>query len=228
LLCDNDFGPFNHSYFSSMKARSLQDLEGLKRTLSERAALEENKRKEKALQEIKRLAEQDLFKRAIGSVQPISANPRVLLSNGPALPIASQQIKDDQSALRESLSDEFDVASLLDTDDALSFRRPGIGTDITKKLRKGDWSVQAQVDLHGLRRDEAREHLSAFLKESIKSGLRCIRVIHGKGLGSPGKAPVLKAKVQSWLVQKEEILAFVQAKPTQGGAGALIVLLKGR
>ena len=211
-----------------MKARSLQDLEGLKKTLSERAQREERERALKAQQLKQQLAEQELFKRAVGFVKPITVNPRVSLKNEPTPPIATQQIKDDQSALRESLSDEFDVASLLDTDDALSFRRPGIGTDITKKLRKGDWSVQAQVDLHGLRREEAREHLSAFLKESIKSGLRCIRVIHGKGLGSPGKTPVLKAKVQSWLVQKEEILAFVQAKPTQGGAGALIVLLKGR
>ena len=211
-----------------MKARSLQDLEALKRTLSERAILEEKARKEQTELAQRRLAEQDLFKRAVGAVKPILAKPRVSLQSEPSPPIASQQIKDDQSALRESLSDEFDVASLLDTDDALSFRRPGIGTDITKKLRKGDWSVQAQVDLHGLRREQAREHLSAFLKDSIKNGLRCIRVIHGKGLGSPGKTPVLKAKVQSWLVQKDEILAFVQAKPTQGGAGALIVLLKGR
>ena len=211
-----------------MKARSLQDLEALKRTLSERAILEEKARKEQTELAQRRLAEQDLFKRAVGAVKPIPAKPRVSLQSEPSPPIASQQIKDDQSALRESLSDEFDVASLLDTDDALSFLRPGIGTDITKKLRKGDWSVQAQVDLHGLRREQAREHLSAFLKDSIKNGLRCIRVIHGKGLGSPGKTPVLKAKVQSWLVQKDEILAFVQAKPTQGGAGALIVLLKGR
>ena len=211
-----------------MKARSLQDLEGLKRKLSERALLEEKERLERDEQLRKQNAEQDLFKRAVGSVKPIPAKPRVSLKNEPTPPIAIQQIKDDQSALKESLSDEFDVASLLDTDDALSFRRPGIGTDVTKKLRKGDWSVQAQVDLHGLRREQAREHLSSFLKDSIKSGLRCIRVIHGKGLGSPGKTPVLKAKVQSWLVQKDEILAFVQAKPTQGGAGALIVLLKGR
>ena len=158
-----------------MKARSLQDLEGLKRTLSERAVREEKERLAKAEEARLRLAEQDLFKRAVGFVKPIPAKPRVSLKSEPTPPIANQQIKDDQSALRESLSDEFDVASLLDTDDALSFRRPGIGTDITKKLRKGDWSVQAQVDLHGLRREEAREHLSAFLKDSIKGGLRCIR-----------------------------------------------------
>jgi DNA-nicking Smr family endonuclease len=211
-----------------MKSRSLQDLEGLKRAVQEKQALEKIQREEKLRLEKLRQAEQDLFKRAVGSVKPIIAKPRVELKNEPSPPIANQQIKDDQNALRESLSDEFDVTSLLDTDDALSFRRTGIGVDVTKKLRKGDWSVQSQIDLHGLRREEARECLSEFLKESVKNGIRCVRVIHGKGLGSPGKTPVLKSKVQSWLIQKNEILAFVQAKPSQGGAGALIVLLKGR
>ena len=211
-----------------MKSRSLQDLEGLKRAVQEKQALEKRQREEKLRLEKLRQAEQDLFKRAVGSVKPIIAKPRVELKNEPSPPIANQQIKDDQNALRESLSDEFDVTSLLDTDDALSFRRTGIGVDVTKKLRKGDWSVQSQIDLHGLRREEARECLSEFLKESVQNGIRCVRVIHGKGLGSPGKTPVLKSKVQSWLIQKNEILAFVQAKPTQGGAGALIVLLKGR
>jgi len=127
--------------------------------------------------------------------------------------------------LRESLSDEFDVTTLLDVDDAMSFRRPGIGTDVTARLRKGDWSIQAQVDLHGLRSDEAREALGGFIRNAYKQGLRCVRVVHGKGLGSPGKQPVLKTKAQRWLIQKNEVIAFVQAKPAEGGAGALVVLL---
>lgn len=211
-----------------MKARSLQDLERIKQVLGEQAAREQALLQARAEQERIRRNEENLFKRAVGAVQPIPAQPRVSLSGQPKPPVAAQKILDDQSALQESLSDEFDVASLLDTDDALSFRRMGIGTDITKKLRTGYWSVQAELDLHGLRRDAARECLSAFLKDACKSGMRCVRVIHGKGLGSPGRKPVLKSKVQAWLAQKEEILAFVQAKPTQGGSGALIVLLKGR
>jgi DNA-nicking Smr family endonuclease len=211
-----------------MKSRSLQDLEGMKRAVQEKLTRQKLEREEALRLERLRSAEQDLFKKAIGVVKPLASKPRVELKNEPSAPIASQQIKDDKNALRESLSDEFDVSSLLDTDDALSFRRPGIGVDVTKKLRKGDWSVQAQIDLHGLRREEARETLSEFIKDSVKNGVRCVRVIHGKGLGSPGKNPVLKSKVQSWLIQKKEILAFVQAKPTQGGAGAMIVLLTGR
>jgi DNA-nicking Smr family endonuclease len=211
-----------------MKARSLKDLEGIARTLKEKIELERVAQEEMVRLEKKRLAEQDLFKRAVGSVKPLQTQPRVEFKTEPIAPIAIQQIKDDQNALRESLSDEFDVTSLLDTDDALSFRRPGIGVDVTKKLRRGDWSVQRQIDLHGLRREQARESLSEFIKECVQNGLRCVRVIHGKGLGSPGKTPVLKSKVQSWLIQKQEILAFVQAKPTQGGDGALIVLLVGK
>jgi DNA-nicking Smr family endonuclease len=137
-----------------------------------------------------------------------------------------QQDLDDQAALVESMSDEFDVSTLLDVDDQLSFRRPGIGTDVTRKLRKGEWSMQGQLDLHGLRSDAAREALGSFIRESHKQGIRCVRVVHGKGLGSPGKTPVLKDKVHRWLVQKAEVVAFVQAQPAQGGAGALVVLLQ--
>jgi DNA-nicking Smr family endonuclease len=97
---------------------------------------------------------------------------------------------------------------------------------VIHKLRKGDWSIQREIDLHGLRTDEARAALSEFIRQAQRQGLRCLRVVHGKGLGSPGKTPVLKSKVHSWLVQKNQVMAFVQAKPAEGGAGALLVLLK--
>ena len=132
---------------------------------------------------------------------------------------------DDEAVMHESMSDEFDISTLLDADDQLSFRRPGIGTDVTRKLRKGEWSIQGQIDLHGLRSDEARNAMGQFIRDAKRMGWRCVRVVHGKGLGSPGKEPVLKSKVQRWLVQKKEVLAFVQAKPSDGGGGALVVLL---
>jgi DNA-nicking Smr family endonuclease len=134
---------------------------------------------------------------------------------------------DEQAALQESLSDEFSVETLLEADEELSFMRPGIGQDVLRKLRRGDWVVQAQIDLHGLRREEAREAMVEFLRNAIKRGQRCVRIIHGKGLGSINKEPVLKGKVRNWLVQKGEVLAFCQARANDGGAGALIVLLKG-
>ncbi len=209
-----------------VKARSMQDLTTIKAQLkakAEEAAALEAQRQE-ALRRAN--AEKNLFIRAIGKVTALDHEPRVSLTPLPAKPLAQQQRIDDANVLRESLSDDFDVSTLLDTDDELSYRHQGIGTDVTQKLRKGHWSLQGQIDLHGLRSDEAREALSQFIREASKRGWRCVRVVHGKGLGSPGKTPVLKAKVQRWLVQKTEVLAFVQAKASEGGAGALVVLLK--
>ena len=211
-----------------MKAKSLQELAAIRQALAQRQALAEAERQRAQAAEKARLAEQKLFERAVGAVQPLNHAPRVELQVVRPSPTAFQQALDDQAALRESLSDEFDVSTLLDVDDQMSFRRPGIGHDVTRKLRRGDWSIQGQVDLHGLRSDEAREALGQFIRDAMRMGWRCVRVVHGKGLGSPGKTPVLKSKTQKWLVQKNEVLAFVQAKPAEGGAGALVVLLKGQ
>jgi DNA-nicking Smr family endonuclease len=209
-----------------VKARSLQDLAAVKAKLQ--AAAEQAAALEAARLEAQRRAhaEKNLFIRAVGEVTTLSHSPRVSLSPEPAKPLAQQQRRDDANVLRESLSDDFDVSTLLDTDDELSYRSQGIGTDVTQKLRKGHWSLQGQIDLHGLRSDEARDALGQFIRDATKRGWRCVRVVHGKGLGSPGKTPVLKSKVQRWLVQKTEVLAFVQAKASEGGAGALVVLLK--
>lgn len=205
--------------------KSLADLKTVQRTLAEQREREAAEAALRAAAQKKRLAEQDLFARAIGATQPLRKIAPVPLAPEPPAPIPVQQQLDDQRVLRESLSDEFDVSTLLDADDAMSFRRPGINTDVTRKLRAGEWSIQRQLDLHGMRSDEARDALGTFIRDAWKQGVRCVRVVHGKGLGSPGKQPVLKAKVQRWLIQKNETLAFVQAKPAEGGAGALVVLL---
>ena len=171
-------------------------------------------------------AERQLFSRSIGPVTPLRTRNLMDSAPAPTPPLPLQHWLDEERVLRESISDDFDVSTLLVTDDQLSFRRPGIGTEITHRLRAGHWSIQSQLDLHGLRTDEAREALGQFIRHAHKIGLRCVRVVHGKGLGSPGKAPVLKSRVQRWLVQKKEVLAFVQARPMDGGAGALLVLLQ--
>jgi len=175
--------------------------------------------------ERKRQEEHNLFALAVGPVSPLRVQRRALLERARALPVARQRELDEQAVMHEAISDEFDVESLLDTDEALSYRRPGMGLDVIRQLRRGRWSLQGQLDLHGLRSDEARVALGQFLREAHKVGWRCVRVVHGKGLGSPGKTPVLKGKVQRWLVQKNEVLAFVQARASDGGAGALVVLL---
>jgi len=205
--------------------KTLADLKQVQHTLAETRAREAAAAAARAAAEQKRLAERDLFSRAIGATQPLRRPAAVPLSPEPPAPIPVQHQLDEQRVLRESLSDEFDVTTLLDVDDAMSFRRPGISTEITRKLRAGEWSIQRQLDLHGMRSDEAREALGSFIRTAHKHGMRCVRVVHGKGLGSPGKQPVLKTKTQRWLIQKNEVLAFVQAKPAEGGAGALVVLL---
>jgi DNA-nicking Smr family endonuclease len=209
------------------KLQTLADLKQVKQDI-------ERQGKERAAQEAARIAaaqqaqaEKEVFARSVGRVKPLQVPKKAHLVVDIPAPIPVQRQLDEQAVLREALSDEWDTSSLLDTDEALSFRRPGVGVDVVRKLRKGDWTVQAQLDLHNQRTEEAREMLGQFIRESYKQGLRCVRVVHGKGLGSPGKVSVLKPKVQSWLIQKNQVIAFVQATPLQGGAGALVVLLQG-
>jgi DNA-nicking Smr family endonuclease len=209
-----------------LKINALQDLKQVRQKLAEAHAQAQAMAAAQALAARQREAESNLFVRAVGAVQRLPEHDLVKLSGPSPAPVAHQRQKDNEAVLRDCLSDEFDASTLLDTDDALSFRRPGIGRDVIHKLRKGDWSIQREIDLHGLRSDEARVALAEFIRLAHRQGLRCLRVVHGKGLGSPGKTPVLKSKVHSWLVQKNQVMAFVQAKPAEGGAGALLVLLK--
>jgi DNA-nicking Smr family endonuclease len=212
--------------------KSLKDLKAVKQEIETRARQVAEQQAARLAAAAKAKAEKELFSRAVGPVKALPAkhlpgNPghRASLPPVQPAPIPVQQQRDELAVMREAISDEFDVESLLDTDEALSFRRPGMGPDVVRKLRRGGWSIQGQLDLHGLRREDAREALAQFIKDAHKTGWRCVRVVHGKGLGSPGKTPVLKGKVQSWLIQKQEVLAFVQARPAEGGAGALVVLL---
>jgi DNA-nicking Smr family endonuclease len=209
-----------------VKVKSLANLKLVQREIEAQAQREAVQKAEAQRAARQASTEKDLFIKAAGTVQPLVDKRRAQLKKEPPKPVPVQQQRDAQAALNESMSDEFDVGTLLDTDELLSFCRPGIGPDVTRKLRQGQWSIQRQLDLHGLRSEEAREALGQFIREAHKHGIRCVRVVHGKGLGSPGKTPVLKRRVQSWLVQKNEVLAFVQAKPADGGAGALLILLQ--
>ena len=209
----------------SRKVNSLADLKQVKKEIEARARLEAQRRAEDAAAARRAQSDKELFTKAVGAVQALTPTAKAELRRKPPPPVALQHQRDEQAVLQEAISDEFDVSTLLDTDEHLSFRRPGIGPDVTRKLRRGDWKIQREIDLHGLRIDDARIALSQFIRKAHREGLRCVRVVHGKGHGSPGKTPVLKNRVHSWLVQKKEVLAFVQARPAEGGAGALVVLL---
>ncbi len=201
-------------------------LKTLRNTLKAQDESRQAANAERERRENEKRIDADLFRRSVGEVAPLSPIDKIAVPVPRPLPIARQHQADERAALQESLSDEFSVETLLETDDALSFARNGIGPDTVRKLRRGHWIIQAQLDLHGLRRDEAREALAEFLRSASKRGLRCVRIIHGKGLGSINKEPVLKNKVRSWLVQKDEVIAFCQARAVDGGSGALVVLLK--
>jgi len=210
----------------STSLRRLQDLAALKQTLQD-AAVQATRRAAQAREHAEReQRERDLFARSVGPVTAMRTPARAAIERPRPSPLPRQRERDEAAVLREAISDEFDVETLLETDDALSFRRRHIGPEVVRKLRRGVWAIQAQLDLHGLRRDEARERLAAFLRDADRRGLRCVRVIHGKGNGSPGRESVLKAKVKSWLVQKNEVIAFTQARAADGGHGALLVLLR--
>ncbi len=170
--------------------------------------------------------EAHLFRHSVGDAVPLPPTGRVDPPPAALEPVARQFEQDELCALAESISDEIDIDRLLDTDGDLSFRRPGVGADVVRRLRRGHWVLQGQIDLHGLRVDEAREALVGYLADCMKRERRCIRVIHGKGLGSINKEPVLKGKALKWLAQRNEVLAFCQAAPADGGSGALIVLLR--
>ena len=209
-----------------VKAGSLEELSRIRATLLEQRRAAEARLVAEREQAAAERRERDLFANAVGRVLPLRHAAHAAPERPRPAPQARQRERDDKAVLVEAISDGFDAESLLDTDDALSFRRRGVGVDVVRKLRRGVWVLQDEIDLHGLRRDEARERLSAFLHEVVRSGKRCVRVVHGKGHGSPGREPVLKAKVKSWLAQRSEVLAFTHARAADGGHGALIVLLK--
>ena len=109
-----------------------------------------------------------------------------------------------------------------------TFLRSGLGTDVLTKLRRGHWVVQGESDLHGMSATEAHDALADFLDHARAHGWRCVRIIHGKGLSSPNREPVLKGKVRRWLAHWDEVLAYCEAQRHAGGSGAVLVLLKGR
>ena len=166
----------------------------------------------------------DAFRRAVAGVRPLPRKPRP--ENGPR-PRARARFSraEREDVLRESLVVPADPAAV-DTGQELTFSRPGVRQDTLRRLKRGEFAVEAEIDLHGLRREAAHDALRQFLNDAVHDGLHCVRVIHGKGLRSGPTGPVLKHVVNHWLRRFDNVAAFASARPVDGGTGAAYVLLR--
>ena len=166
------------------------------------------------------------FRAAVADARPLPDSGRIQRPVPRPPPRPLQHLADEQAALRESLHGEIGLQDRLEGGDEPNYLRPGLATGVLRDLRRGRWVIQDEIDLHGLNREEARQLLAGFLADSLQRGRRCIRVVHGKGLRSPQRLSILRQLVRGWLAQRDEVLAYCQAKPQDGGEGALIVLLR--
>jgi DNA-nicking Smr family endonuclease len=210
---------------SALAPASFEALARVRRTLREQAASPAVPR---PTPEKPRLAEDGavLFRRAVADAVPLPPCNRVERTHPRPKPIARQRQRDERQVLVDALADPWDWEAAVSTGEELFFSRPGVPVAALRKLRRGGWVIKGELDLHGHTGDEARVALAAFLNRCMTEDRRCVRIIHGKGLGSKNRLPVLKNKVRHWLMQREDVLAFCQARTVDGGAGAVVVLLK--
>ena len=168
----------------------------------------------------------DLLQKLLSDVTRLPDHGRVIHPRPKRKPIPVQRLRDERAALADSLSDHISWDIGTETGEELLYLRNGLSQQTVRKLRRGHWVIQDELDLHGLTSIEARALLVEFLNACTRSGARCVRIIHGKGLRSKNREPVLRTKVANWLMQRDEVLAFCQARQVDGGSGAVMVLLK--
>jgi len=174
----------------------------------------------------KERAEDEVFREAVRDVRPIAPSNRVLPQRSKPAPIPVKRLEDEQAVLNELAHLALDGDDVEMEDDA-TFLRPGLPREILRKLRRTHWVIQDTLDLHGLTGDEAVAETAVFLAACKREGRRCVRIVHGKGLRSPGREPVLKRRIRKLLTRRDEVLAYVEPRALQGGGGAVIVLLQG-
>ena len=171
---------------------------------------------------------EDLLEASLGGVTSMKETDKARHDRDKPLPIPSQSIKDEASVVEELLSEDFDEESVEFLSEESSYLRPGLQSQILKKLRRNFWLVQDELDLHGLNSNDARELVAMFLAQAKRNGFRCVRIIHGKGHRSNNHVPVLKTKLFKWLQLRADILAYCESAPADGGSGATMLLLKAR
>ena len=172
------------------------------------------------------ISEEDsaLFRDAVGKIKPLKQDGIVLHKSKPSA-TPTNIVEDDLPAMQALVDSEYDQ-NLLERGDELFFFRPGIQKQTLRKLRRRQLNIEEELDLHGLTVEMARTALSDFLEECHMHSLRCVRIIHGKGIGSENKKPIIKNKVNNWLRQRDDVMAFCSALQNDGGTGAIYCLLK--
>ena len=168
------------------------------------------------------------FRRALQGVEPLAPPRRVAPARKRPAPVPTQRLRDEQAALAESLQGPRSVDDAIESGEELAFLRDGLSPQLLRKLRRGHWVVEDSLDLHGMNRGQAAASVAEFLRQCRARHLRCVRIVHGKGLGSRNREPVLKGKLKKWLAVRDEVLAYCQAPAADGGGGAVLVLLKSR
>lgn len=164
------------------------------------------------------------FLRAIGEVRRLEHDRADVRPPAPAARAAKRR-EDEAAVLRDLLSDPVNATDLQPGDE-LRFIRPGVSRRVFRNLKRGQYRVQEELDLHGLFAGEARRTVAGFLSDARAAGHLCVRVVHGKGLRSRQQGPVLKGLLDHWLRQRDDVLAFCSAPPADGGTGAVYVLLR--
>lgn len=172
--------------------------------------------------------DEDALREALRDAKPLSRARRVAPRRTPPAPRPLQRLRDEREVMREALDASISIEDALDSGEEPNYLREGLSRQILRQLRRGHWVVQAEIDLHGLNRIEALDAVGEFLAGCVARGRRCVRIVHGKGLGSKNREPVLKHLLVKHLPRRDAVLAFCQAPTAQGGGGALLVLLKAR
>lgn len=167
----------------------------------------------------------DLFRRSVSGAKPIKSGERVPEPKKKPAPRARFSRADEQKALEESLDVDIDTMESANSE-SMRFHRTHVGRRTMRKLARGKYAVQAELDLHGMTLAEAKPRLADFIDYSVKQNHLCVRIVHGKGLGSGERGPVLKNAVGRWLRKWDSVLAFVSARQVDGGTGAVYVLLQ--
>jgi DNA-nicking Smr family endonuclease len=167
-----------------------------------------------------------LFRAEMRDVRPVRGSNRVepFRALPPAVP--TKRLEDEREVLAE-LAKLATAGDDVEIEDDQLFLRPGLPRDILRKLRRSHWVIQAELDLHGMSSEDAAGATAAFLAECRHEGVRCVRIVHGKGLRSRARLPVLKNRIRKLLQRRDEVLAFVEPRAIDGGGGAVVVLLKG-